>query len=91
MLTDPEPLLPTRGYRMLCHDATLIDFEAEGMWPRAHNSNGRSLRWSSVCCVSAGHKRMTFGATTSARLVTGYAVRRQYGDAGADQVPAGSP
>ena len=35
MLTDPEPLLPTRGYRVLCHDATLIDFGAEGMWPRA--------------------------------------------------------
>jgi len=33
MLTDPEPLLPTRGYRVLCHDATLIDLEAEGMWP----------------------------------------------------------
>jgi hypothetical protein len=30
---DPEPLLPTRGYRVLCHDATLIDLEAEGMWP----------------------------------------------------------
>ena len=33
MLIDPEPLLPTRGYRVLCHDATLIDLEAEGMWP----------------------------------------------------------
>jgi hypothetical protein len=33
MLTDPEPMLPTRGYRVLCHDATLIDLEAEGMWP----------------------------------------------------------
>ena len=28
MLTGPEPLLPTRGYRVLCHDATLIDLEA---------------------------------------------------------------
>jgi hypothetical protein len=26
-------MLPTRGYRVLCHDATLIDLEAEGMWP----------------------------------------------------------
>jgi hypothetical protein len=33
VLIDPEPLLPTRGYRVLCHDATLIDLEAEGMWP----------------------------------------------------------
>jgi hypothetical protein len=24
-LIDPEPMLPTRGYRVLCHDATLID------------------------------------------------------------------
>ena len=32
MLIDPQPLLPTRGYRVLCHDATLIDLEAEGMW-----------------------------------------------------------
>jgi hypothetical protein len=28
---DPEPMLPTRGYRVLCHDATLIDLEAEAM------------------------------------------------------------
>ena len=28
-----EPMLPTRGYRVLCHDATLIDLEAKGMWP----------------------------------------------------------
>jgi len=34
MLTVLEPLLPTRGYRVLCHDATLIDFEVEGMWLR---------------------------------------------------------
>lgn len=33
MLIDLEPLLPTRGHRVLCHDATLIDLEAEGMWP----------------------------------------------------------
>src|SRR4028118_2076792 len=33
MLAEPEPMLPTRGYRVLCHDATLIDLEAEGMWP----------------------------------------------------------
>jgi hypothetical protein len=33
VLTKPEPLLPTRGYRVLCTDATLIDLEAEGMWP----------------------------------------------------------
>jgi hypothetical protein len=25
-------MLPTRGYRELCHDATFIDLEAEGMW-----------------------------------------------------------
>jgi hypothetical protein len=25
--------MPTRGYRVLCHDATLIDLEAEGIWP----------------------------------------------------------
>lgn len=30
VLTDLEPMLPTRGYRVLCHDATLIDLEAEG-------------------------------------------------------------
>jgi len=28
-----EPMLPTCGYCVLCHDATLIDVEAEGMWP----------------------------------------------------------
>jgi hypothetical protein len=33
LLIDPEPLLATRTYRVLCHDATLIDLEAEGMWP----------------------------------------------------------
>jgi hypothetical protein len=33
VLIDPEPMLPARGYRVLCHDATLIDLEAEGMWP----------------------------------------------------------
>jgi hypothetical protein len=33
VLVDPESILPTRGYRVLCHDATLIDLEAEGMWP----------------------------------------------------------
>jgi hypothetical protein len=33
VLVDPEPMLPTLGYRVLCHDATLIDLEAEGMWP----------------------------------------------------------
>jgi hypothetical protein len=33
VLINPEPLLPTRGYRVLCHDATLIDLEAEAMWP----------------------------------------------------------
>jgi hypothetical protein len=26
-------MLLTLGYRVLCHDATLIDLEAEGMWP----------------------------------------------------------
>jgi hypothetical protein len=30
MLIDPEPLIPTHGYRVLCQDATLIDLEAEG-------------------------------------------------------------
>jgi hypothetical protein len=35
VLIDPVPLLPTRGYRVLCHDATLISLEAErGMWRR---------------------------------------------------------
>lgn len=33
MLIDPAPIHPTRGYRVLCHDATLIDREAEAMWP----------------------------------------------------------
>jgi hypothetical protein len=33
VLIDPEPLLPTSGYRVLCHDAMLIDRDAEGMWP----------------------------------------------------------
>jgi hypothetical protein len=33
VLTEVEPLLATRGYRVFCHDATLIDLEAEGMWP----------------------------------------------------------
>lgn len=46
MLTDPEPLLPTRGYRVLCHDATLIDLEAEGMWP-----TGTQLEWTITTLV----------------------------------------
>jgi hypothetical protein len=25
VLIEPEPMLPTRGYRVLCHDTTLID------------------------------------------------------------------
>ena len=33
VLIEVEPMLPTRGYRVLCHDATLIDLEAKGMWP----------------------------------------------------------
>ncbi len=33
MLIDREPLLPTL-YRVLCHDATLIDCEGEALYPR---------------------------------------------------------
>ena len=32
-LTYLEPLLPTRPYRMLCHDATLLGLEVEHIWP----------------------------------------------------------
>ena len=46
MLIDPEPVLPTRGYRVLCHDATLIDLEAEGMWPM-----GTQLKWTLTTLV----------------------------------------
>ena len=90
MLTDPEPLLPTRGYRVLCHDATLIDFGAEGMWPRAQ------LEWT-ITSLVIGLLRQRGSQANDVRRhhVCGAchwdAVRRQYGDAGADQVPAASP
>jgi hypothetical protein len=48
VLIDPEPLLPTRGYRILFHDATLIDLEAESMWPV-----GTQLEWTITTLVSA--------------------------------------
>jgi len=46
MLTEVEPLLPTRGYRVLCHDATLIDLQAEAMWP-----TGTQLEWTITTLV----------------------------------------
>ena len=46
MLIDPEPLLPTRGYRVLRHDATLIDLDAEAMWPM-----GTQLEWTITTLV----------------------------------------
>jgi hypothetical protein len=46
VLIDPEPLLPTRGYRILFHDATLIDLEAESMWPV-----GTQLEWTITTLV----------------------------------------
>jgi len=36
MLTDPEPMHPTRGYRVHLHDATVIDLNAEAMWPTSN-------------------------------------------------------
>jgi hypothetical protein len=39
-------VLPTRGYRVLCHDPTLIDPEAEGMWPM-----GRQLEFTVTTLV----------------------------------------
>jgi hypothetical protein len=44
VLTDPEPLLPTRTYRVLCHDATLIDLEAVADGRTARSSPSRSPR-----------------------------------------------
>jgi hypothetical protein len=38
VLIDPEPLLPTRGYRVLCHNATLIDLGAEAMLADGHTA-----------------------------------------------------
>jgi hypothetical protein len=46
VLIDPEPMLPTRGYRVLCRDATLIDLEAEAMWPI-----GTQLEWTLTTLV----------------------------------------
>lgn len=46
MLTELEPMRPTRGYRVLCHDATLIDLEAEAMWP-----TGTQLEWTITTLV----------------------------------------
>ena len=46
MLIDPVLLLPTRGYRVLCHDAALIDLEAEGMWPM-----GTQVTWTVTTLV----------------------------------------
>ena len=33
MLSDLEPIRPTRGYRVHSHNGRLIDLQAEGMWP----------------------------------------------------------
>lgn len=33
MLTEFEPMRPTRGYRVHLRNGWLIDLEAEGMWP----------------------------------------------------------
>ena len=41
-----EPLLPARGYRMRCYDATLIDLEVEDMWPM-----GAPLEWTVTTVV----------------------------------------
>jgi hypothetical protein len=44
VLIDPEPMLPTRGYRVLRHDATLIDLEAD-MWPMGRAT--KAFSWAS--------------------------------------------
>ncbi len=37
MLTDLEPMRPTRGYRVHLLNATVIDLRAEVMWPRSNS------------------------------------------------------
>jgi hypothetical protein len=39
-------MLPPRDYRVLCHDAKLVDLEAEGMWPV-----GTQLEWTITTLV----------------------------------------
>ncbi len=46
MLTDPQPLLPTRDYRAHLHNGTVIDLQAEGMWP-----TGTQLEWTVTTLV----------------------------------------
>ena len=33
MLTEVEPVRPTRGYRVHLHNGWLMELQAEGMWP----------------------------------------------------------
>jgi hypothetical protein len=52
VLIEPEPMLPTRGYRVLCHDATLIDLEqAPHLDPPEASREPR--RWPSHCCAAS--------------------------------------
>ncbi len=46
MLTDVEPMRPTRGYRVHLHNGWLIDLQAEGMWP-----TGIQLEWTITTLV----------------------------------------
>jgi hypothetical protein len=46
-------MLPTRGYRVLWHDATLIDLEAEGMWP-----TGKQLEFTVTTLVTGVPRQM---------------------------------
>jgi hypothetical protein len=55
VLIDHEPMLPTRGYRVLCRDATLIDREAEAMRPM-----GTQLEWTLTTLVIELHGRASW-------------------------------
>ena len=46
MLTEVEPIRPTRGYRVHLHNGWLIDLQAEGMWP-----TGTQLEWTVTTLV----------------------------------------
>jgi hypothetical protein len=71
LLIDPEPTLPTRDYRILCHDSTLIDLEAEAMWPM-----GTQFEWT-ITTLVIGLPRPGGGAAVQAsRRRRGYVRRR---------------
>ena len=45
MLSEVEPIRPTRGYRVHLHNGWLVDLLAEGMWPDIAAGSRVSVFW----------------------------------------------